>query len=381
MTGPASSSVLAPLQRVMLRDSIAAGDAGHHVEQVEIRFSSQVDPGRVISAWKETVARTEALRISFLIENGNPAGWEPASPDPGPADGGPLPTAWEMWSEEDRCSPLLFQHQVPWRTVFWQQEGRFVWTFHHALLDGRSITRILRAFLDRVDGNPAESLALSRWQPPDQEMKRLGDELFRRTFAAPEAKASAPPAETPGGFPAVRCLGCDSMTKLESQAARMDVTPATILIWAWGQALAKASGQEAVVMEQVRAGTPQEGTAGFTMGLLPVSVRRGEVESLRELRSQLLDFRQIESMGPEDFSPGVFPHVDGRWNSVIMIERGTPGYLIGKRPSVESLTLHEARGETLMATACLQPDLRLEVEGPGRHVLLEGWIEVLTHSV
>lgn len=378
MTEPAPSSILAPLQRVMLRDSLAAGNAGHHVEQVEIRFSAQVDSQRVVSAWKDTVARTEALRISFLIETGSPAGWGFVGPDPGPEDGGALPEPWETWLEEERHRNLLGPHEVPWRAVFWRQERRFVWTFHHALLDGRSITRILRAFLDRVDDRPAERLALSRWQPPDQEMKRLGHEMFRRTFALPEVAESVPPTGISGGAAAVRYLGNAFVTHLESLADGMDVTAATILIWAWGQAVARASGKDTAVVEQVRSGAPQQGTAGFTMGLLPVRVCRGGQETLRGLRAQLLDLRRIESMAPEDFPAGVFPEVNGPWSSVVMIEHGKPEYLIGKRPSVVSLALHEARGETLMATACLQPDLRLEVEGIGKHDLLDGWIEALT---
>ena len=42
-----------------------------------------------------------------------------------------------------------------------------------------------------------------------------------------------------------------------------------------------------------------------------------------------------------------------------------------------TLVLHEAKGTTLMATAYLLPDLRLEVEGPRRHQLLESWLVIL----
>ena len=33
-----------------------------------------------------------------------------------------------------------------------------------------------------------------------------------------------------------------------------------------------------------------------------------------------------------------------------------------------------------MATAHLLPDLRLEVEGPGRHGLIDGWVRVLENT-
>jgi hypothetical protein len=61
---------------------------------------------------------------------------------------------------------------------------------------------------------------------------------------------------------------------------------------------------------------------------------------------------------------------------MIMVERGTLRHMAGGE-LVESLVLHEAKGKALMATAHVLPDLRLEVEGPGRHDLLRGWVRVL----
>ena len=77
-----------------------------------------------------------------------------------------------------------------------------------------------------------------------------------------------------------------------------------------------------------------------------------------------------------DFPPGVFPNMDAPGASVIMIERGTLQHLAGSE-IVSSLVLHEAKGTSLMATAYLLPDLRLEVEGPRRHHLLESWLGIL----
>jgi hypothetical protein len=185
------------------------------------------------------------------------------------------------------------------------------------------------------------------------------------------------PADAAG--PAVRLMGDEFARNLESLAAVIGVTAATLLIWAWGQALLEISGADAVIVEQLRAGAPQPGTAGFTMNTLPVTVRRagGDVaRSLREFRARLLALRDIESVAPGDFAPGVFPDLDGPSSSMIMVERGTLRHMAG-RECVESLVLHEAKGETLMATAHVLPDLRLEVEGTGRHALLDGWVRVL----
>lgn len=361
----------------MLLDSLAPPGGDCHVEQVEIRFSPAVDPDQVISAWQETVVHTMALRITFLIEDGSPSGWEEVPPPQLSIVDEPLPGCWETWLEKDRHRPLLLAHHAPWRAVFWPVQGRFVWTFHHALLDGRSITRILRAFLDRVEGAPASHLPLSLWHPPDEDVKVLADQLFRQAFGQHVGTGTIGPGYPPAGITAIRRLGPARLKRLETLADEMETTVATILIWAWAQAIIAAAERDSVILEQVRAGVPQPGTAGFTMTLLPVKIPRGNQNTLRDLRARLLDLRLIESMSPDDFSPGVFPDVDRPWSSVIMIEHATAEHLIGERPHLESITLHEPKGGTLMATAFLQPDLRLEVEGPGRTELLDGWIGVL----
>lgn len=374
----APSPGLAPLQQVMLRDSLAEEHAGHHVEQVEIRFAPGEWRNRVAASWEETVARTEALRIAFTVEDGEPAGIESASHLTSLRLEETPPSSWEAWLAADRHRPLLAAHEVPWRAVYWPATGRFLWTFHHALLDGRSITTILRSFLTRMTGRPADDLALAVWHSPTADAVALADRMFREDF---------PPAQPEGYLlneadegPARRCLGDAFRKQLEAMALAMDVTPATVLIWAWGQALAGATGTDAVIVEQVRSGAPQKRTAGFTMHTLPVLIPRaaaGDMEApLRDFRKHLLALRGIEGVSPADFPPGVFPDVDRTGSSVIMVEHATPQHLL-ETEAVESLVLHESRGETLMATAHILPDLRLEVEGPGRHGLLEAWVRVL----
>ncbi len=355
----------------MLRDSLAEPDAGHHVEQVEILFACARVRGRVAAAWEETIAATEALRVAFVTANGHAAGREFVTLRSFLNQHEPLPASWENWRQADRARPLLAPHEVPWRAVYWPDDGRFIWTFHHALLDGRSLARVLRNFLERLAGGNPEPLAVAEWRAPTAESLALAERIFRDGGVRPIEMSF--PDEAAG--PAVRFMGNDFARRLES----MEGTAATILVWAWGQALMEISGADAVVVEQLRAGAPQPGTAGFTMNTLPVPIPRAGADvarSLREFRARLLALRAIESVSPEDFAPGVFPDTNGPSSSVIMIERGTLRYLAGG-DFVEALVLHEPKGETLMATAYVLPDLRLEVEGPGRHALLRDWVRVL----
>ena len=142
---------LAPLQQVMLRDSLAEGNAGHHVEQVEIVFAPGQWRNRVAAAWAETVARTEALRIVFSVENGKPVGVEPVGSPPTLRDGkAPPRLVGRMAAPPTAAALCLLPGEVPWRAAYWPRTGRFLWTFHHALLDGRSITAILRCVSSRI---------------------------------------------------------------------------------------------------------------------------------------------------------------------------------------------------------------------------------------
>lgn len=360
----------------MLRDSIRSPEAGYHVEQLEIVFTPQADESRVLAAWRETVMRTEALRVTFVIEGNEPWGMKAVAPSIFTDQAQPEPASLDAWLDADRSRPLLIPGVVPWRAVFWPGEGRFIWTFHHALLDGRSITRVLRNFLARVAGGEAEDLTISRWLPPSAASIALAEEIFSHR---PPTGAGAPNEEQDGKR-AVRCLGEKFLGRLEALAEEWEITAATVLTWAWGQALLHASGTDAIWVEQLRAGESQPATAGFSMNLLPVLIHAGggdEANSLRCLRSHLLDLRAIETVSRKDFPPGVFPDVGGKWGSVIMIERGTLDHLLGSPDFVERLRLHERPGDFLMATVHLQPHLRLEVEGPGKSSLLAAWIGVL----
>jgi hypothetical protein len=376
-------SDLAPLQRVMLLDSLAAQTAGHHVEQVEIIFAPGDWRARVPAAWEETVARTEVLQTAFLIESGGLGGVEWIRPIETLIQSDQVPESWDSWLFEDRHRPIIIPHQVPWRAIYWPRDGRWVWTFHHALLDGRSITAVLQSFIARLAGGKSIELKRSKWHPPTREAIDLAKRIFLEDF--PPTPQFLYLTEDSRDDPAVRCLGREFRQEVGQLAARLEITTATILIWAWGQTLAKSSGRNSAIVEQVRSGPPQAARAGFVMHTLPVLIPRGsrnEMERcLKEFRIRLLALRNIEGVSPDDFSSGVFPAVNHAESSVVMIEHGTLQHLLDCGLMVESLRLHESKGESLMATAHILPDLRLEVEGQGRHGLLDAWIGELHELV
>jgi hypothetical protein len=356
---------LAPLQRVML----ATKACGAHVEQVEITFSKSVSPTQIHDAWRDTVDHTEALQITFPSEHR----WDWAERVPALEMHDAIPQDWATWLLNDRHHDLMHPKTSPWRAVLWPEARRFVWTFHHALLDGRSITRILRSFLDRIDGMFVSPLALAKWSQPSPDCLMRGEKWLLAEFSGVTITDQTFVPSREDTSPAKRMLGNDFLKPL----SRHSNTVATQLTWAWGQALLNQTRAKSVIVEQLRVGAPQPGTAGFTMNTCPLLMRRASDETLLDFSKRLLDLREIEAVCSADFPPGVYPDTNHPACSMIMVEHGTLQHQLGHADLVESIALHEPRGESRIATAYLLPNLRLEVEGPGRHELLDAWVSVL----
>jgi hypothetical protein len=361
---------LAPLQLTMLETT----GQGHHVEQAEIVFSQGVMPQKIIAAWVGTVAGTEALRLQFLQDAGGWRGVPLASGVICEVDAEiPVPASWGAWLATDHARPLLTPESLPWRAVYWPAERRFIWTFHHALLDGRSITRILKGFFERIQGGDPGTLRLARWQPADAG----SDFLNEFEMISKQACGRSSDQDSPG--PAVCHLGEVFLEQLKSLVKTMGITVATLITWSWGLALVRGNGKSKVVLEQLRAGAPQPGTAGFTMNLLPVVITKAccgdGSENLRAFAKQIRELRKLENVSLDAIYQG-----RSFENSVIMVERQTMAHELAG-PMIESFKLHEAKGEALAAMAHILPDLRLEVEGPQRHRLLNAWIDVLREQI
>ncbi len=376
------AEILAPLQIIMLRDSLAAEGEGSHVEQVEIIFRSEYPGEQVAAAWDTTAACTEALQMAFMIDHGEPVAWRKTTVTNGLKWSEHAPASWENWRAEDRLRPLLLPDTLPWRVTYWPGERGLIWTLHHALLDGRSIARILYNFLNCLnDGKSPEHLPITKWLPQDTLTRAKAERFFSDEFAGLKQIEPAASPELRAGAKAVRCLGNDSAARLETYANSLEVSAATILTWSWGQVIAHASGTDAAVVEQVRCGPPQAGKAGFSMNTLPLVIGRATTDpvgsQLQKFRAHLLAMRGIEAIAPYDLPPNVHALTNRPWSSVIMIERGTLTHMADPWGRTESITLHEFPGETLTAAAYLLPDLRLEAEGGENSRLLGMWEKFL----
>ncbi len=373
---PPAAGILAPLQTIMLLDSLLGECPGAHVEQLELIFQPTRSVRDVEAAWATMVAQTEVLRMGFSLDAGEPFLWELALV-PGTFESEPNPPDnLEKWRFQDRLRPLLESGSAPWRVRYWPFEGRLVWTFHHALLDGRSIARIVRRFLKCLqEGTIPEPAPVTLWTTPEAQTRELAGHYFRQWISRPEEfSENGVPVDACVGK-AVGVMGRDFAERLGCLAQALDVTAGTLLIWTWGQAVMMASGAAVAVVEQVRCGPPQPGNLGFTINTLPIRIDRADHRplalQLQELRSVLIELRKFEAFPPQNLPDELLKMTQARWSSVIMIEHATLADQIGV-PS-GCVTLHECQGESLTAAAYVKPDLRLEVEGVAQSQLLEHW--------
>ena len=375
----------------MLRGSLTR-EFGQNVEQVEINFSPAVSMDQVASAWSSTVERTTALRTGFVFRDGEPSGVIPVGVDLPFHTERNVPESWKAWLASDRMEPFPLDGGLPWRTVIFPEARKLIWTFHHALLDGRSITKILVNFqsgLSEIGNQEVLDLTSSLLPAPDE--VAAAEKFHRAAFVSLEASQPEFPFDQPTGPSQVhRFLGSEIAARIESAARAMDVTAATILTWAWGQAVATAAGADAVAIGQVRSGPPIPGRAGFSMNTVPLVIQRAKPGSLQpvllDFRKNLLAMRSIENVSVEQLPAGIFQETGGPWPAgALMVDRGTLHHQVGKSEAIESITLHEFSGESLLASAWIHPDLRLEVEVNGliygaraAESLLDHWAAIIT---
>ncbi len=382
---------ITPLQEAMLRGSLDAW-TGCNVEQVEIDFAADIPMARVLDAWSLTIEKTEALRTSFLIEDGEPVGILMNSEVMPVQVEKCIPTSWEAWLANDRKQPLPLDGGHPWRVVTWPDSRKLIWTFHHALLDGRSIAAILRAFETALtDASGLVVMSLASAPVPSDEEITAAERFHRTVFSRVEPSQPEFPGDTANGNSCVSsCLGPETAAKLEAVARRLQVTAPTLITWAWGQAVASASGQASVAVGQVRSGAPTPNQAGFTMNTVPLVIDRATPGPLtpviQKFRENLLELREIEAVSPQVLSSGIFDHTSGPWpGGVVMVQRGTLHHQVGETTAIRAITLHETSDEPLLASAWIYPELKMEVETNGHpfgirtaQSLLDHWVSIVT---
>lgn len=336
---------LSPMQSGILFHSLVAERSGVYVEQLLCDLDEEVDEDALQRAWQTVIGRHPILRTDFR--------WaDLTEPQQQVHTHTTLP--WDRcdWSgisgpeQERRLADFLMadrQHgfdlaQAPLFRLTLLRRGEvkhtLIWTFHHVLLDGRSLFPVLREVFSYYEAfRTAEALTIKLPRPYRDYIAWMskrdfsGSEAFWRTtlagFSEPtrlildDLPGRKRPSEI-GGERQIR-LSTEITSALRSLAQTNQLGLSTIVMGAWSLALSRYSGDNEVVFgvtRDCRRRTIEdaEGVIGVCINTLPVRVRMSKeallIPWLKGLRAQSLAIRAHEHtplekvQGWSDIQPG-----------------------------------------------------------------------------
>jgi amino acid adenylation domain-containing protein len=330
---------LTPLQAGMLFHTRLAAGAGVYVQQIVVHLPEAVDADALRQAWQFVMQRHDALRTAFvdsvqIVADEIELPFEELEPDAQARE------THKDWLAADRRRGFDLESAPLFRVTLIRRgptDFALVWTFHHALLDGRSHRIVLeeafaayeafrdgsfpslppvRPFREHVEWLAhQDSVAAERyWRGVLGEFDAPTQMPALRSSVAgvcdPGLPASQRPATeemTPGEQ--FVTLAEDASARLKAFAAEHDVTPTTLLHAAWAVLLARYSGESDLVFGGTRAGRrPDLERAGSTVGLLintlpvraSVAADTPVLELLKRLRTQWLAGRDFDFTAPVD---------------------------------------------------------------------------------
>ncbi len=318
---------LSPMQQGMLFHAIGASGSGVDIEQIVCQLDERLNAAAMLRAWELIASRHTILRTAFAWEGiTEPLQYVYDSvqipseiSDWRAADAAEQVARWDRLLATDRKhgfdlsrAPLMRLHIVQ----LGESSYRMLWTFHHALLDGRSFPIVLRevfatyaAFRDDVKGGP--QLAARKPYYDYIEWLRTQDLVKAEQFFREKLKGFRAPTPIPTSAPgdasawgAAQCRLSEALTKKLSAFAQTEgVTVNTLLQAAWALVLHHHSGEEDILFGATRAGRAStlndaDAPVGLFINTLPMRIFvRPEAavgDWLRNIREQHLSLRPYE---------------------------------------------------------------------------------------
>ena len=333
---------LSSLQQGMLFHSRYAPESGVYYIQMSGTMSGEVDTEAFEGAWRRVVERHGMLRTRFVWEKLS----EPLHVVHGDAPFSITLEDWRSLSPEEQGQKLE-AYRVDRKRGF-RLDGvslmsvtlarlaedcyRFIWNFHHILLDGASMTAVveevfelyarLRAGDEVPVGGVPQYQSYIAWT---RRQDMAGTERFWRGVLADFSTPTPLPGDLEPGERTredvvhdkkVLILSPEKTQNLKSFARDRRLTMSTLIQGAWGLLLAARSGTDDVVFGAVVPGRPADlsdaqSIVGLFMNTLPVRVRTKADEPLLSWLARHQE-EQVESREYE-FTP--LTDV-GRWSGV-----------------------------------------------------------------
>jgi len=319
---------LSPLQQGILFHDLYAPELQIYTLQMCCELRGDLDPGALRGAWEQLVERHTALRTAFVWERkGEPLqvvrrrvevpwreeDWRPLEAAERERRLRELLRADHRRGFDLARAPLMRFYLLRWA----DRSYRFVWTYHHLLMDGWSKYQVLQEAFELY-------FAACQRRPPRLPPTRpFGDyvawlkgrsgadseSFWRRYLAGFEAPTPLPPgrwrsADAGAGVDR-RDLVLDAATTaaLRAFAARHRRTLNTLLQAAWGGLLAAYAGTDDVVFGATVSGRPAEldgveTMVGVMINTVPVRLRVDPEQPLAdwlgEVQRRFSELRQHE---------------------------------------------------------------------------------------
>ncbi|MGU7816360.1 amino acid adenylation domain-containing protein [Burkholderia sp. AW49-1] len=300
---------LTPLQEGMLFETSIHRDSRAFHEQITAVVDGPLDLPRFAAAWQAMLARHDALRAGFVARaGGRPIQFVDAQST--------LPVAWLDWSDaatpaaqdarlaqwlrDDAARPFDLARPPLMRltiATLGPQRHRWLWSFHHILLDGWSIPVFFRELIAIYTGRDAALPA----------PRRFADHLAWLALRAPGATHEAWRARLAGLAPArlaapargparqarhdvaLTHAASDAIERLARDAG---VTPSTVFDAAWALLLARSGvGADVafgVTLSGRSSGAPgADAMIGLFINTLPLRVTLAPAQTVRALLARV----------------------------------------------------------------------------------------------
>lgn len=304
----------------------------------------------------------------------------------------------EEFLAADRLEGVALVQAPGWRVTvlrFDDDACVMVWTIHHALVDGRSMARIIaEALVLLVGGTLADAPASQGGFQAHAQMITAGAAVpaaaagYFKDYLADFGDAgvlalpenTAKPALPPHKQVLERSIPPAVHVALTQQASTLDATVGSLVQTAWGLVLARWSGRSDVSFGTVRSGrhgTPAAAeTAGCFINTLPLRLRLDPAQTLativRQIRRATLDMHPFEQASVSLIRRA--SGLDGRqplFNSVVMFERASFEAMVRHHVPLGTdhrIELREEGGAALSLSVYADAQMRIVLEHDAAYV-------------
>lgn len=321
---------LSPVQQGMLFYSVAAPRDDIYVIQWSCTFAPTLQVHHFEQAWRSVIARHAVLRTAFLWQDldeplqivGRQVAVQVACLDWSDQCPSRFQSSLDAWLKADQVQGFTLSSAPLMRLTLIQQPDqsyRFIWTYHHLLLDGWSWPLVLQEVFALYEAFlQGRELTLPEVRPYKDYIAWLQQQDLREAEVFWRQTLSGFTEATPLGIdrasqqaddePSASQLLEFRFSQAESQtmyafARQQKITMNTLMQGAWALLLKHYSGNDDVVFGSVVSGRPfdMEGVdnmVGMFINTLPARIRISEAQScqawLHELQWQQLEARQYE---------------------------------------------------------------------------------------